>query len=71
MDVARANLIERPIAAHYEPEKYSVTDAEKKELMASPMLGSANTSIADYVWLPVTFDGDRPQIKWQDAWKVD
>ena len=32
-------------------------------MLRSPMMGSANTSIADYVWLPVTFDGDMPKIK--------
>ncbi len=30
-----------------------------------------NTSIADYVWLPIQFDGDRPYIKWYDEWSLD
>ena len=27
-----------------------------------------DTSIADYVWLPVKFDGDTPKIKWYEKW---
>ena len=29
-----------------------------------------NTSKADYVWLPIEWDGDRPVIRWRDEWKV-
>lgn len=32
-------------------------------------LTKKNTSIADYVWLPVEFDGDKPIIKWYDSWR--
>ena len=38
------------------------------------MMGEAvieNTAIADYVWLPIFFDGDRPYIKWMDTWSLD
>lgn len=28
-----------------------------------------DTSIADYVWLPVEFDGEVPVIRWYDSWK--
>ena len=28
-----------------------------------------NTSIADYVWLPIEFEGDVPRIKWYDSWR--
>lgn len=31
----------------------------------------ANTSIADYVWLPIRFVGDRPYIDWHDEWSLD
>ena len=30
-----------------------------------------DSSIADYVWLPITFDGDRPIIEWRDEWSLD
>lgn len=71
VDAKRADIIERSIAAHYEPEKYQVTPEERKEIMNSPMLESANTSVADYVWLPLQFDGENVQIAWMDAWKVE
>lgn len=29
-----------------------------------------NTSEADYVWLPILFEGDKPIIKWFDEWKL-
>ena len=28
-----------------------------------------NTAIADYVWLPITFEGDKPVIHWLDSWR--
>ena len=31
---------------------------------------AANTSIADYVWLPIRFEGEKPVIEWRDEWKV-
>lgn len=30
-----------------------------------------NTSIADYVWLPVRFDGEMAYLDWQDEWRVE
>lgn len=71
VDAARADMIERSIAAHYEPDKYRTSPEEQKELMNSPMLESADTSIADYVWLPLVFDGDRVCIKWEEEWKIE
>lgn len=29
-----------------------------------------NTSIADYVWLPIRFEGERPIIDWRDEWSL-
>jgi beta-xylosidase len=29
------------------------------------------TSIADYVWLPVRFDGDCAVLDWQDEWRIE
>ncbi|MEK6310419.1 MAG: family 43 glycosylhydrolase [Curtobacterium sp.] len=34
-------------------------------------VGDADTSIADYVWLPISFDGDVPRIVWRDEWSPD
>ncbi|MHB9032106.1 MAG: family 43 glycosylhydrolase [Anaerolineae bacterium] len=30
-----------------------------------------NTSIADYVWLPVRFDGEMAYLDWHDEWRVE
>ncbi|NCC85310.1 MAG: hypothetical protein EOM03_14455 [Clostridia bacterium] len=30
-----------------------------------------NTSIADYVWLPLRFDGEMVYIDWHDEWKLE
>ena len=30
-----------------------------------------DTSIADYVWLPIRFDGNRALIDWHDEWRID
>lgn len=37
-------------------------------MMTSPMMGSADTSIAEYVWLPIEWEEDMPQIRWRDSW---
>lgn len=37
----------------------------------APFLGSANTSIAEYVWLPMRFEEDCPVIEWFDEWKIE
>lgn len=31
----------------------------------------ANTSISDYVWLPLRFDGEMAYIDWKDEWKIE
>lgn len=50
-------------------------DARSPSGDASPSGGGlpeANTSIADYVWLPIPFDeDDRPVIEWHDEWRID
>ena len=30
-----------------------------------------STAIADYVWLPIRFDGAYPVIEWLDEWRVE
>lgn len=30
-----------------------------------------NTSIADYVWLPIRFDGEMAYLDWHDEWRVE
>ena len=40
-------------------------------MLSSPMMGSANTSIATYVWLPVEWEGEIPRIFWKEEWKPE
>lgn len=71
VDRKAADIIERYVACRYDPEHFSVTEQEKRFVMSSPMLASANTSVAEYVWLPVSFEPDgRPFVAWQDSWRV-
>lgn len=70
VDAARADLLRRCVASRYDPKHYQATEEEQKELAAAPMMETANTSIADYVWLPLEFDGCRVRIRWQDRWKI-
>jgi hypothetical protein len=35
------------------------------------LVSDPNTSLADYVWLPLRFDGDLPIIEWRDEWRVE
>jgi hypothetical protein len=34
-------------------------------------LAVANTSVADYVWLPLRFADGRVYIDWLDEWRVE
>ncbi len=71
LDARLSSVMERAIACRYEPDKYQVTEDEMKAFMNSPMLTSANTSISDYVWLPVIVDEEGAHIDWYDSWKVE
>lgn len=48
-----------------------VPEADKKWFDSLPMMDGVNTSIANYVWLPVRFEGDMPVIEWHDSWRVE
>lgn len=46
--------------------------AGAENLQAVMSLASGeNTAIADYVWLPIRFDGDVPRIDWLDEWRIE
>lgn len=52
-------------------DELAFTDAERAEVMATLMGSEVNTSIADYVWLPLRFDGDVPTLDWSDEWRIE
>lgn len=70
MTKERYDVMLRAIAAHSD-RSIKVSLKDMWTLITSPMMGSANTSIANYVWLPVQWDGDMPQIRWRDSWNLD
>ncbi len=50
----------------------SITEEERNHALA--VMGDdscRNTSIAEYVWLPILFEGDRPYIMWMDEWRLE
>ena len=61
----------RAIASHFEPDQYKASQKDLENLSASPMLASADTSKATYVWLPIRFDGEQPVIDWTDEWRLE
>lgn len=50
----------------FNPEKYS--ELAKFDVYS---LTAKNTSIADYVWLPVKFENGIPCLEWLDEWKIE
>ena len=42
-----------------------------QKLLAREPLPEDNTSIADYVWLPLRFDGEMVYIDWEEEWSLD
>ena len=46
-------------------------DLERPKGNALQGLTQENTSLADYVWLPVKFAGDKPVLEWLDEWRVE
>lgn len=69
VDARLVDVFTRVVAAAYEPDKYQATEAERREMYAANRLETANTAIADYVWLPVEWQGVRPVLRWQDRWR--
>lgn len=70
MTKERYDVMLRAIAAHSD-RSIKVSLKDMWMLITSPMMGSADTSIANYVWLPVEWNEDMPQIRWQDRWNLD
>lgn len=51
-------------------------DEKEREKIKTMDLGpmkdmNRNTSIADYVWLPLKFEGDMVYIDWHDKWRIE
>jgi hypothetical protein len=50
-------------------EVKKLTNEEIDKLM--PADDKINTSLADYVWLPIRFDGEMAYIDWKNEWKIE
>jgi len=46
-------------------------DSGRATQEASQIPAYPDTSIADYVWLPVRFDGEMAYLDWQDEWRIE
>lgn len=67
MTKARYESFVRAIGQNYDKTlKASFKDI--MNMMKSPMMGSADTSVSNYVWLPVSWDGQMPRVRWLDQW---
>ena len=47
-----------------------VRDREEAMKVAIHMSEACNTSLADYVFLPLEWEGERPVLRWKDTWKL-
>ena len=60
-----AALFEKIFSGDVKPEEME----DRDDYLNDPDMG--NTCIADYVWLPIRFDGDMAYIDWKDEWKIE
>lgn len=65
--VTQAKIIEKLKELQIDPVK----DREQAMKIAIHMTETCNTSLADYVWLPVCFEGERLVIRWMEEWRVE
>ena len=69
MTKERYERLERVITSQGNPDVHP-TEEDYKTAMDAPFLGNANTSIAEYVWLPLKLDGEYPVIGWKEEWEI-
>lgn len=66
----RYDVIKRVVLSNYD-RSVKASMKERLSLLKMPMMGSADTSIANYVWLPIRFEGDKVYIDWKDSWSIE
>lgn len=69
MTAEKYDVLRRTIGGRYDKSLKS-TSAEKK-LMMKMMMRDVDTSVADYVWLPIRFEGDTAKIDWHESWRPE
>ena len=70
MTKERYDSLVRAIGQNYD-KSLKASFKDMVNMMKSPMMGSADTSISNYVWLPVEWDGEKPKIRWRDSWNLN
>lgn len=50
---------------------FDVDSPEWSKLHAINSITKQNTSLADYVWLPVRFDGEMAYLDWHEEWRIE
>lgn len=70
IDRERAMALRRATASRYY-EEYQASKEDEEIMASSPMLTSANTSIADYVILPIDWSDGTPKIHWRDSFRLE
>lgn len=71
IDAKRSKAIENFVASRFDKEKYQSTTEDSEIFKSIPRLENVNTSCANYVWLPLRFDGDKVYINWVNEWKIE
>lgn len=64
MDLEYDDYAEK-IRRMFDPDEEFDASAEENQLPVS------NTSISDYVWLPIRFEDGIPYIDWKDSWRIE
>lgn len=60
--------------AHWQirtPEAIAKAEAAFTEINVNPKTEEQNISRARCVFLPITFEGEKPTIHWKDSWKIE
>lgn len=63
-----AAMFERMFSGRLTPEDLEKISKSREKSVVTEV---ENTSIADYVWLPIRFDGDMAYIDWKDEWRIE
>ncbi len=46
-------------------------ESADKKINSQDVSSKINTSLADYVWLPISFEGDKPVLRWRNEWRIE
>ena len=59
------------VVARQGDKSYKPKLSDYLAVAGAPFLGTANTSIAEYVWLPMRLEDGKPAIDWFTEWKIE